>query len=685
MRSGMNSIQGSGNLSDCRAGHERGSRSARNHGRGAERKAERAVVLSCRSGGTSRLLAGVLGSMALSVSCSVSPAPSACEDWEVGCLKPLGTSQGVRHSPELNHRREGALYPGRVVGVAGGVRVESVALRGGRTGSPIRRGIACTSVTAPAALELLPVLGNASSRVLSGAGRIAPAVGPNAYAATRIPIDQLQRTGDLFHREPQGGTFMAQSRASSLGFARCSRIVIALVLAMGGVTSAFGGLPGDDCANPIIVGLGTTSFDVTGATRQLTDHACGPLQSDPGTIWLEFTASSTSVHVAEFSCQGPATGLWILNSPTPCGPYDFEPTAQVDTVHCDFLDDRVRITWCAASGSTYRLLVTTRSETVGTAILSLTTNPASPCSPPSVANDGCAMATVLAADGPFPITGLQDTTAATSTQCDPIVVCNGNPPTRSVWFQWTPNADTGALFQTCGSNYTTSISVRAGSCQVLAPVACESVSTAICDFNPGYGARWLATAGTTYRIVVRDHDGLGGGARSLRYSLDLFPIEIACRFGNHFNDGPAPMDSLTVNSMRGNADRVLHVASSDAFNLDISIGSPIDHTYAVYAWLDPPTVTTVRRLPRRAGTTCMPTPASSGGPQPFRIANTTGHQILGGENWPGPPTRPAPYRLLSLPQGLMRQGTFFLQGIVKDRDAGSPLAQVTNGIVVVSE
>jgi hypothetical protein len=89
-------------------------------------------------------------------------------------------------------------------------------------------------------------------------------------------------------------------------------------------------------------------------------------------------------------------------------------------------------------------------------------------------------------------------------------------------------------------------------------------------------------------------------------------------------------------------------------------------------------------LPRGLGTTGMRTPLPPvSGPQPIRVANNTGHNQLGAENWPGPTTHPAPYTLLNLRPGALgaRIGRrFYFQGVERDgRSAATVPYSVTNG------
>jgi len=167
------------------------------------------------------------------------------------------------------------------------------------------------------------------------------------------------------------------------------------------------------------------------------------------------------------------------------------------------------------------------------------------------------------------------------------------------------------------------------------------------------------------------------------------PPELSCRRGNIDAATGYPANVLLVNGSPGTGDeRRVSVDPNDPFTLFLDAppsnpGGPA--CYVVYAWAGSPSTATVRELPFSLGTTCMPTPLSVGLPQPRRIANTIGFPgLLGADNWPGPPTGKAPVFLLSLPSGVGRTVTFFLQGIEVDTNAPQGQAGVTNGVEVVS-
>ncbi len=153
--------------------------------------------------------------------------------------------------------------------------------------------------------------------------------------------------------------------------------------------------------------------------------------------------------------------------------------------------------------------------------------------------------------------------------------------------------------------------------------------------------------------------------------------------------GAGPSDVLFVNGSAGTDGRRFTLAASDPVALSI-VEPPsragLGATCWVGAWLAEPTSATVRSLPASLGSIALPMKLTGGTPRPRRIANSIPGSAaqLGAENWPGPPTSPAPATLLNVPSGLGIAGvTVAFQGIVRDaRAPGTKPFAVTNGIVI---
>ena len=205
-----------------------------------------------------------------------------------------------------------------------------------------------------------------------------------------------------------------------------------------------------------------------------------------------------------------------------------------------------------------------------------------------------------------------------------------------------------------------------------------------CDYDSGY----LFPSGETV-VSCRAVDEMDRES-FCSFTVHVVPDEVFYRRGNVNAAAGEIGDVLFVNGSPGDpVARTLRLATSDP--LEMRVERPPSKTsgtskYAMYLWLRVPTAATVRTLPAGIGVTCLPTPLNGpGGPQPKRIANNIGYTgQLGAENWPGPPTSPAPAVLLSLvPVG--RPITLFAQGLVLDSASVHGTVAVTNGIEVVVE
>ena len=105
--------------------------------------------------------------------------------------------------------------------------------------------------------------------------------------------------------------------------------------------------------------------------------------------------------------------------------------------------------------------------------------------------------------GEIPFTHTEKTSLATTAYDDPFCAGWG----RSVWYSFTPSADTRVEINTFGSNYDTTLSVYTGTRGSLAQIACND--------NAGWShqsrVRFDALAGTTYWIMASSYYGTSGG------------------------------------------------------------------------------------------------------------------------------------------------------------------------------
>ena len=177
-------------------------------------------------------------------------------------------------------------------------------------------------------------------------------------------------------------------------------------------------------------------------------------------------------------------------------------------------------------------------------------------------------------------------------------------------------------------------------------------------------------------------------AQPLAYFDPILTDDYECRKGNVGAASGIVSNVLFANGFAGNgSSRFLLASPTEPFVLDIAAppslpGGP--SKYAMYAWIGEPASSKVVSLPRSTGIICRHTPLDGPPGLPKRIANNLGKPQLGTEQWPGPPTLPAPYVLLDIPNGLGLVGTFTFQGIILDDDAPNGLAAVTNALVVES-
>ncbi|MBI3846879.1 MAG: hypothetical protein HY292_19820 [Planctomycetes bacterium] len=267
----------------------------------------------------------------------------------------------------------------------------------------------------------------------------------------------------------------------------------------------------DACATPTIAGLGSFPFDNTCATAQASDptYPCGGGGTPFNSLWFQFTPASSGTY--QIDCCGSTydTLLGVWTGPA-CGPYV--------NVACndDFCGLQSSLSTALTSGTTYRIEVDGFSGATGTGTLNISL-------PTPPGNDTCAAATVLPGAGPFPVTGTEGTTLATTDVTDPLQACTfggAAQNSNSVWFSWTPTAGCLAGFETCTSGYDTVLSVFTGTCAAIGTeIACnDDGGSPNCGGTLQSGVTWTATASTTYLIEVTDFATPGGG--TLNWRLD---------------------------------------------------------------------------------------------------------------------------------------------------------------------
>ncbi len=168
-----------------------------------------------------------------------------------------------------------------------------------------------------------------------------------------------------------------------------------------------------------------------------------------------------------------------------------------------------------------------------------------------------------------------------------------------------------------------------------------------------------------------------------------FVPHLDSRRGN-VNAGAGPIANvLFVNGSAGSGRRRRVIVAQGA-PLEIAVEAPPSNpggpeSFVLWDWTQTPRAGTAKLLPRGLGYVAMPTPLTPlCVPQPRFVVNNVGNPArLGIENWPGPPTSPAPTVLLHLPNGVHRSGAWYLQGVIMDSAGPNGIAAVTNGIEVI--
>jgi hypothetical protein len=161
-------------------------------------------------------------------------------------------------------------------------------------------------------------------------------------------------------------------------------------------------------------------------------------------------------------------------------------------------------------------------------------------------NNGFDNATVITS---LPFSDSLDTTDATKANDDPD--CSGAEDSHTVWYSFTPAADTDVSANTFGSDYDTTLSAYTGTRGALSQVACsddsaDSLQSAIL---------FTASAGVTYHLMVASFDGASGGAMVLSVAVAPPPLRMRITIGPNGSvnaDGVARIRGTLTCSRRAN-------------------------------------------------------------------------------------------------------------------------------------
>lgn len=228
----------------------------------------------------------------------------------------------------------------------------------------------------------------------------------------------------------------------------------------------------------------------------------------------------------------------------------------------------------------------------------------------------------------------------------------------------------------------------------IAMVDRNRLSVFVGDGEGGFGAgvdvatstdAWAMAAGDIDRDGLADLavGGDGGNLVTIHLNRAFF---YGCRTGT-VNAGIGPIeDVLFVNGSAGyGAARKVVVDRDEPLEIFMA-AAPADPSsvYALYAYLAPPTNSSVRVMPFGVGRSCRATPVTDMNPAKLkRIWNNTGKAALG---VPDSPSSGAPETTLHLPGGVGLELTFYLQGIISDSgSAATKPGSMTNGVVVVAK
>ncbi len=196
---------------------------------------------------------------------------------------------------------------------------------------------------------------------------------------------------------------------------------------------------------------------------------------------------------------------------------------------------------------------------------------------------------------------------------------------------------------------------------------------------------------TPTRITARTPPGAGVvdvtvadyvGVATLSQSFTFVPPELAARYGN-VNVGAGDRENvLLVNAYQGDAlSREIVLNLGDPILVAMAApSSRVFAMFAIYVWIGPPNLGTLRAQPLGIGSMVFPTPLNAGAnPQPVRIGNNLDPR-LGVSSFP---TSPAPMIVGRRASGFSRPLVATLQGFIQDDASQIPQrVSLTNAVIV---
>ena len=280
-------------------------------------------------------------------------------------------------------------------------------------------------------------------------------------------------------------------------------VLAALALGLMGVTAptALAQPPPNDDFDDAIV-ISELPFTDTQDTSEATAAPDDPEPSCVGTshtVWYALTPSTDVTVTANTFGSDYDTTLSVWTG----------TRGALAEVACndDFESLQSKVSFDAAAGVTAFLMVGTFFDSPGgSLVLSVDELVAAP-------NDDFDDATVITA---LPFTDDVSTTQATTAADDPDCFGMGH----TVWYSFTPTAGMTVQADTFGSDYDTTLSVYTGTRGSLTQIACNDNFA----FSQSSRARFNATAGTTFFIMVGSFDETEGGELLLRVRVIPPPV-----------------------------------------------------------------------------------------------------------------------------------------------------------------
>jgi len=260
--------------------------------------------------------------------------------------------------------------------------------------------------------------------------------------------------------------------------------------------------PNDHCQNaiPMQEGLVYTQNTVVSTT-----NGDPPLYNFSNGVWYTFTPASNGVVTISTCGSDFPTGMQVYSGTCDALSAVSEGSSFGYSQNCP--DTRAAVTFESTGGVTYYVLVGSSGTLAGNLQIQATLSPS--------LNDLCQNAIAMQ-DG---IVYARNTAASTS-DGDPTPSCSYSFG-KGVWYTYTPASDGIVTVSTCGSDFSTALSVYTGACGGLTSFvdSCNAGFGPACSSNRA-SVVFEGSAGVTYHILA---GGNGGAAGNLQIQATLSP------------------------------------------------------------------------------------------------------------------------------------------------------------------